>query len=223
MPLIDAPDPPMLDSPDRLHALTREYARYSQSAGGLAAVIGGGLCLTAYIAGGLLPMSTPLRIALVATPFLWLLLKQAMARHYYQRLGQVEQLTTPDERHIRLMLTTLTAAISIVVAATSLTGKTPFGTPSWDLRTAGYVSVVLSLPVIAWYWLRSPLELAVGAFLFCQAALAFGGSSYPLWSSAVVFPVAALLLIRAGARDHRKFLALRAEIRTLVKSRQAAA
>lgn len=40
-------------------------------------------------------------------------------------------------------------------------------------------------------------------------------------SSAVVFPVAALLLVAVRVRDHRKFLALRTEIRNLVPSRQA--
>lgn len=213
----------MLASADRLHVLTREYSRYSGSAGGLAAVVGGGLCMTAYLAGGLLPMSTALRMALIAIPVLWLVLKQAMARHYYQRLGQVEQLVAPEERRIRVTLAGLTGVISAVVAAGLLTGQTPFGTVTWDLHTAGYVTVVLSLPVIAWYWLRSPLELAVGAFLFCQAALAFTGRSYPLWSIAVIFPVAAVLLIAGGVREHRKFLVLRAEIQALVRSRQAEA
>lgn len=213
----------MLTSADRLHALTREYSRYSGSAGGLSAVVGGGLCLTAYLAGGLLPMSPTLRMALIAIPVLWLALKQAMARHYYQRLGQVKQHIAPEERRIRVMLTGLTGVISTVVAAGLLTGQTPFGTVTWDLQTAGYVTVVLSLPVIAWYWLRTPQELAVGAFLFCQAALAFTGQSYPLWSIAAVFPVAAMVLIAGGVRDHRKFLVLRAEIQALVRSRQAEA
>ncbi len=217
------PDHPMLGPHDRLQELTREYSRYSRSAGGMAAVAGGVLCLAGYLAGGLLEMSLGLQVALIAMPVFWLVLKQGMAHYYYQWLGQVEEFTSPGERRTRLAITALVALISVVVVATFLLGAAPIGNASWDLRTAGYVSMLAGMPVIAWYWLRNPLELTVGVFLFCQAALAFAGQSYPLWSSAIVFPFAAVLLIATGFGDHRRFLAIRAEIRALVLARQESA
>lgn len=212
----------MFELHDRLHELTREYSRYSRSAGGVSAVLGGALCLASYLAGGLLPMSRALQIGLVAIPLVWLLVKQGMARYYYQRLGQVEEIETPGERNTRLSITLGVALICLAVVTGFLSGETPLGDPAWDLRSVGFATLVVSAPIIGWYWLRNPLDLAVGVFLLCQAALAITGDRYSLWGSAVVFPAAALLLIVAGIRDHRKFLAVRTEIRNLVQSRKAA-
>lgn len=212
----------MLERHDRLHELTREYSRYSRSAGGLSAVLGGTLCLASYFAGGLLPMSPALQISLIAIPPVWLLLKQGMARRYYQRLGQVEEMVTAEERNLRLWITLGVALICLIVVAGFFSGASPLGLPAWDLRSVGFATLVAAAPIIGWYWLRTPLDLVVGVFLTCQAALAITGDRYSLWSSAVVFPVAALLLVAAGIRDHRRFLELRAEIRDLVNARQQA-
>lgn len=212
----------MLPSPpERLQELTREYARYAHSAGGLSAVIGGAFCLVSWLAGGLLPMSAALRIALIALPVVWLACKHGLARHYYQRYGRVEALATSSERRMRAAMVACIAAIGFVVVAGYVGGGMPGADASWDLRSVGYVALLLCMPAVAWYWLRTPMDLAVGVFLLCQAALAFTGRSYALWSSAAVFPVAALLLIAAGIREHRRFVALQAEIRALIASRQA--
>ena len=81
--------------------------------------------------------------------------------------------------------------------------------------------LVLALPWVVWRWLRSPLDFVVGVLLLCQAALALRGSSYALWSSAAVFPLAAVLMIGAGIRDHRAFLRIERSIRQLIQSQQA--
>lgn len=208
-----------LDHPTRLLELTREYSRFSGNAGGLSAVGGGLLCLASYTAGGLFPVTPLLRAALIATPILWLIGKQWMASRYYQRFGQVEELTTASERKLRLVFAGCTALVCLLVAAGMLHRLAPLGGEPWSMGAAGYMLTVLALPYIVWRWLRSPLDFVVGVFLLCQAALAFDGRSYSLWSSAVVFPVAALILISMGIRDHRKFRALEAEIRSIVQSR----
>ena len=214
----------MLPSPpEHLQELTREYARFARTAGGLSAVIGGGFCLVSYLAGGLLPMSPALRIALTVLPLAWLASKQWLARHYYQRYGRVEEITTPGERRARVAMVAGIAVISVLVVVGYAGGGTPAGPASWDLGSVGYVALLLCMPAIAWYWLRTPMDLAVGVFLLCQAALAFTGRSYALWSSAAVFPVVALLLIAAGIREHRRFVAIQAEIRALIASRRATA
>jgi len=126
-----------------------------------------------------------------------------------------EEIEAPGERNTRLAITLGVALICLLVVAGFLSGKTPLGDPAWDLRSLGFAATLAAAPIIGWYWLRNPLDLVVGVFLFCQAALAITGDRYSLWSSAIVFPAAALLLVAAGVRDHRKFLALRAEIRDL--------
>jgi hypothetical protein len=209
-----------LDRATRLRELTREYSRFSGSAGGLSAVVGGLLCLASYAAGGMLPATPLLRAALIGTPILWLIWKQWMASRYYQRFGQVEELTTASERKLRLVFAGCTALVSLLVAAGTLHGLAPIGGEAWSLGAAGYMLTILLLPYIVWRWLRSPLDFAVGVFLLCQAALAFDGRSYPLWSSALVFPIASLILINLGIRDHKKFRVVEAEIRGIIESRR---
>ncbi|HEY0037487.1 MAG TPA: hypothetical protein VGB66_12400 [Longimicrobium sp.] len=188
--------------PDRLaelEAVTREYARFSRSAGGLGSVLGGVLCLASYAAGGLLGTSGPVRAALIAIPIVWIVSKELMRRHYYQHLGAAAERETRRERNGRVITTALTALISITVAALVLAR----GDRVMDM--AGYLAVVAASPVVAWLWLRTSLEYVTGTFLMCQAALAFNGSAYPLLSVAIVFPFAAVGLIVAGVRDHLRF------------------
>ncbi|HEY0026153.1 MAG TPA: hypothetical protein VGB24_24900 [Longimicrobium sp.] len=188
--------------PDRLaelESITREYARFSRSAGGLGSVLGGLLCLGSYAAGGLLGPSGPVRAALIAIPFVWIVCKELMRRHYYQHLGAAAEPETRRERRGRVVTTAGTALISIVVAA----GVLARGDRVMD--AAGYLAVVAAMPVVAWLWLRAPLEFVTGIFLMCQAALAFNGTPYPLLSVAIVFPFAAVALIVAGVRDHLRF------------------
>jgi hypothetical protein len=188
--------------PDRLaelESVTREYARFSRSAGGLGSVLGGLLCLASYAAGGLLGTSGPVRVALIAIPLVWIVSKELIRRRYYQHLGAAEEQETRRERTGRVVTTAVTALISILVAIPVLAR----GDRAMD--AAGYLSVVVAMPVVAWLWLRTPLEFVTGTFLMCQAALAFNGTAYPLLSVAVVFPFAAAGLIVAGVRDHLRF------------------
>ena len=202
-----------------LQELTRQYSRFSRSAGGLAAVGGGLLCLASFLVGGLLPAIPMVRGTLIAAPMLWLIAKQWMANRYYQRFGLVEELASDRERRIQRSFVGFAAVISFLVGAVTLAELVPFGIRRWDIVSSGYLLLVLLLPLVVWRWLRTPLDFIIGVFLLCQAALAIDGRSYPLWSSAAVFPVAALILIGIGIRDHRRFRAIEAEIRQLGQSR----
>ena len=205
----------------RLQALTQSYARFAQSAGGLAAVLGGLLCLAAYFAGGILPPTQELHLALIATPVLWLIAKQWMASRYYQRYGRVAEVSNDAERRQRALFIGFSGLVALAVAAGFVIEHEPFGRNAWNAQGLGYLLVVAALPLVVWRWLRTPLDFVVGSFLLCQAALASSGQAYPLWSSALVFPLAALLLIITGLQDHRRFLAIDAEIRQLQHSRKA--
>lgn len=212
------PDDPPIDITTRLQTLTREYSRYSRSVGGLSAIAGGAACLASYLAGALLPITPVLRITLVVIPLFWLAGKQCLAYRYYQRLGRVEELTTPTERRFQWLFVGFTALVSLVILGSVLSRVTPLGEQPWDLRAAGYIAVVLALPMVVWRWLRTPLEFIVGVFLLCQAALAFAGRTYDFSLGTAVFPIAAVALIAIGLRDHRRFLRLQAELRGVIAS-----
>lgn len=102
---------------DQIQALTRRYARYSRSAGGLSSVLGGVLCLVAYFGGPLLPASPWATLVLIAIPAVWLLAKGWMIRRYYQQLGRVEQQeSAPERRAHRLNV------VVVVLVALAITG-----------------------------------------------------------------------------------------------------
>lgn len=205
-------DDPTLDPSLRLEALTREYARFSRSAGGLSAVAGGVACLVSWLAGALLPATPELRVALIALPLAWLVGKQWLAHAYYQRFGHVAERTTTSERRYHLFFTGFTALVSLQILVVVLGRLAPFGERAWDGAAVGYLGVVAALPVVVWRWLRTPLEFIVGVFLCCQAALAFTGITYEIGLGTIVFPIAAVALIAVGLRDHRRFLQLQRDL-----------
>ena len=212
---------------NRLHeleSLTRSYARYSRSAGGMSSVLGGVLCLIAYLGGPLLPATPLARAALIAIPAVWLLAKGWMTHHYYQRMGHVEQRETRQERRVHGFCVAVALLVAVMVTATIGTAARPH---VWSLPagTLGYLALVWLLVVAAWRWLRSPLDFIVGTFLFCQAAVISAGGFYPLIGTththlamlmslvALMFPLAALAMIARGVAEHRQFreLCLRLE------------
>jgi len=212
--------PSVTDPYSRFQAMTREYSRYSRSAGGLSAIAGGAACLVSFLAGALLPATFELRALLIAVPVLWLAAKQWLAHRYYQRFGQVEEQITATERNFQRLFIAFTALISALIVGFVLTRMAPMGRLPWDLRAIGYLMVVVLLPLIVWRWLRTPLEFIVGVFLLCQAAVAFTGQTYAFGPTTVVFPLAAIALVVVGWRDHQRFLRLQAEMRAFVATRK---
>ncbi|HEX5314685.1 MAG TPA: hypothetical protein VFX38_07275 [Gammaproteobacteria bacterium] len=209
--------------------LTRDYARFSRSAGGLGSALGGVLTLVSYFAGALLPSDSAARLGLIAIPFVWLLVRGALARRYYQRFGHVEEQESTAQRRTHrfcVAVTLLVAAGITAVTAGEVTTKT-----GADLAgLIGYLALIWFLVLATWRWLRSPLDFIVGVFLFCQAALICVGRSYPLiWLThtreallmsliAAMFPLAALAMIAAGIGDHRRFLRLRTRLAELQRT-----
>lgn len=209
-----------------LEALTRSYARYSRSAGGMSSVLGGVLCLIAYFAGPLLP-STPLtKTVLIAIPGIWLLAKGWMTHHYYQQFGHVEQQETLLERRMHRLCIVVALLVALAITA-------GFGTVAkqhaWSLPIGilGYLALLWLLVLAVWRWLRSPFDFIIGVFLFCQAALTSVGRHYPLVGTththqamlmslvALMFPLVALVMIANGFAEHRQFCGLRRQLERL--------
>lgn len=209
-----------------LEALTRRYARYSRSAGGMSSVLGGVLCLVAYLCGPLLP-STPLSKAmLIAIPAVWLLAKGLMMRRYYQQLGHVEQQETPLERRMHRLNVVVVVLVALAITAGLATAAWEHQ-GSLDAGALGYLALIWLLVLATWRWLRSPLDFIVGVFLFCQAAMVSAGGSYPMVGMththeamlmslvALIFPLAGLAMIASGIAEHRQFRVLRQHLEQL--------
>lgn len=195
---------------DRLALRAARYARYSRSAGGLSSVIGGILLIAAFTANAFAELTPALRAVLASTPLLWLAAKELLRRRYYQRDGEVLQAPTPAERKQHRWIVLYLSVIALVVlgfvfAALLRDGHLPEG------PMLGYILVVLALPLAAWRWFWSVSDFLVGVLLFCQSAVVIAGSSYPaIW----LFYIAgcAGIAILYGWREHRDYLALRAEL-----------
>jgi hypothetical protein len=209
---------------DELESLTRDYARYSRSAGGMASVLGGGFALAAWLGGGLLPSSTALRVMLVALPLVWVAVRQLLVHRYYQRYGHVEEQAPRAVRITHGTCVATVVVVAMVVTFSLLTRPQPLAAGDY-----GYLALVWLLAPVTWFWLRSPLDFIVGTFLFCQAAVACAGFAYPVPGTAaaaaspamtlltLMFPLAALVFIVNGVTEHRRFLAL---CRRMTKLRQ---
>ena len=211
----------------QMEELTRSYARYSRSAGGLSSVLGGVLCLIAYFAGPLLPSTALTRTVLIAIPAVWLLAKGWMTRCYYQRLGHVEQQETRQERGIHRFYVAAVVLVALVITAGFGTIAKQHAWSSLPVGMLGYLALLWLLVLATWRWLRSPYDFIIGVFLFCQAALASMGNHYPLIGTThtqetmlmslviLVFPLAALAMIAHGVVEHREFRLLQRQLEQL--------
>lgn len=198
-------------TPDQLASLaaaTARYAAYSRSAGGLSLVIGGVLCIAAFAIGALVPLTPALRYALASAPVLWLLSKEVLRALYYQRDGAaLERLSTKLRRNHLLMVAYLAAMAALIVVPLLWMGGTRM--LAWPI--AGYLAIVVAMPLVAARWFWSTGDFLVGVLLICQAAVVTGGDHYP-WYWILIAAAFAAIAIATGLREHRDYLRLRAEL-----------
>ncbi len=203
------PDPsPATDPLARLAAATARYAAYSRSAGGLGLMVGGILCLAAFVAGATVTLTPPLRYALAAAPVLWLLSKELLRALYYQRDGgALERLSAKQRRNHRWMVAYLAGmSLLIVVGAASTAGAR-----AWHWPGIGYLAIVAAMPLVAARWFWSTGDFLVGVLLISQAAVVIAGDHYPWYWIAIAAAFAAIA-VATGWREHRDYLRLRGEL-----------
>jgi hypothetical protein len=208
--ILDRPD---LDRVDRLGTLTREYARFSRNAAGLGHVLGGAICLAAYLANGLVDWphaDGAARLLLALAPVVWIAAKELLRARVYQRYGRVLEPMPAGERRWFLARTAIVVAIVAFVLASTL----PAFVRAPTLAGAGYLFFVCALPVVAWRLLPTTEEFVIGVFLICQAAVVLGGGSYSLGSQ-LAAPVVSLIALVTGTVQHRRFRALEREMLAL--------
>jgi hypothetical protein len=204
VPLI--PDAPTRPEANDLAQLTRQYARFSTSAGGLSSVLGGTLALVSYFVGALWPPEVLAgRLALASAPLVWIGVRDLLRTHYYQRFGRVMEVRTRSEERWHLGFTLFTAAVSVIILSVfvfaMVSGRAPrFASPA----VFGYLAFIVAMPALVWFHMRTPLEFIVGVFLTAQAALALVGAHYSLGEQPQA-PIAGLAMIVVGIRQHREF------------------
>jgi hypothetical protein len=198
-----------LDDLDQLAARAQRYARYSRSAGGLSSVIGGILLFASFLANAYIELGPADRVVLALAPALWLLAKEVLRVGYYQRDGRALQAPTVKERREhRWMVIYLAVVAVLVLGVLGYTALEVGRMPGPDML--GYALIVAALPLVAWRWFWSVSDFLVGVLLMCQSAVVIGGGNYPaIW----LIYVGACAAIAAfyGLREHREYLALRAE------------
>jgi len=80
-----------------------------------------------------------------------------------------------------------------------------------DAALLGYAAIVIAIPFVAWRWFWSASDFLIGVLLMCQSAVVIHGGSYPpIWLPYIA--LCAAIAIFTGWREHREYLALRAEL-----------
>lgn len=138
-----------------------------------------------------------------------------MRRAYYQRHGHVSEVLSAEERRWHVILTGITALISLFILGSFFVAKGAGLTEASPWQQAGYLAFVLALPILVWFFMRTTEEYLVGVLLVCQAAVLLAGGNYPLsWQNAY-FPLFAAFAVIAGFRQHCAYLKLERRLRDL--------
>jgi len=209
------PAPEALDDLQRRRTLTAAYSRYSRNAGGLGSVIGGGLCLIAFLLNAWVPLGPVARLVLASTPIVWILAKELLRGRLYQQFGVVEEAWTARSRQLHLLLNGFVAVIAAGIVGFVIVGfvlrRGPFP-PS--LPAIGYLAFMIAMPFLSFRYFHGTEEFTVGIFLICQAAIVLGGGHYDSFflAIAVAFSIPAIMV---GLHQHHQFRRIARQLRSL--------
>jgi hypothetical protein len=230
-PTVPASDAARLDE---LAEVTREYATYSRTAYGTAAVMAGIAALAAIVADAS-GHSGPARLAFMLLPAGWLLLLAA-ARAYYQRHGIVVE---PAQRlayrgvflaFVYLLCAAMAAVQAVFLAANMLRDPAPpFVPAAGPFATMVTLAAAVAVPVLAavvvhsrtdWMLTSGLVGLALFAALrppptrpdlanLSQAILVLR------WGILCGLPVLAGAMVVSGVRDHARYRRLERRLAAL--------
>lgn len=198
--------------------LTRRYARYSRSAGGIAAIIGGALCIAMFVFGLTVELTPTLRIVLASAPLVWIASKEVLTRTYYQRFGRVEQRISAKERRAHLSFTLFITLISFIILV-GVFVKYGLSGLTWPLM--GSMAITFIMPFVVWRWMWSNSDFIVGVSMLCQSAVILNGGNYSLNFLGYYMIGAGLLSIAMGIKEHIEYKQLYSELFESQESRQA--
>ncbi len=201
-------------------ARVEEYASYSLSKGGLGKVLGGVIGIVIVLMGTLVGAGTWTGILTIALTLIWLFGKEIIRTRLYRPFGQAVQNWSPSERQMHVTLTGFVALISLlVVIAVLITGRQIDQDHTWI-----YLFFTILMPVLTWFFLRTPIEFVVGVFLLAACAIHGSGGAYSLIPADTSFVELAMIsatwspflgsivLIRMGWQEHQRFQSLKAQL-----------
>ncbi len=195
------------DTIAEMQGLTREYASYSRSRGGLANVLGGVIGLVIFgavwIFGGT-PATAALTVGLTSV---WLVGKDIIRRRLYRGFGEAREGWADQSRrtHQALMwiFTPLLLAFAVWIVAAGWLSRPAVSLP--------YLVFCLATPLITWRLLYTLNDITIGFGLLFMSAVTASGHTPALLGLAFV-PVYAAVLIPLGLTEHRQFKGLRTRL-----------
>jgi hypothetical protein len=190
-----------------LQQVTRDYASYSRSRGGLGTVLGGIAGILVFVViwrfGGN-AWTAGLAIGLTV---LWLVGKEVIRRRYYRRYGEAQETWAGQARRTHLasvlLFTPLLLGFAVWIVAAGWLSKPATAWP--------YLVFCLATPWIIWRYLFTVNEIMVGAGLLFICAITASGHT-PALLGLLIVPVYALAMIPLGLAEHRQFRTLAARL-----------
>jgi hypothetical protein len=109
---------------ERVQQLTQDYASYSQSRNGLGKVLGGVVGLIVALANGLIGPGWLTASLTIGLTIAWLISKEVIRRHFYQRFGEARERWVNDARrmHIGQVAFVLLVAVGATLGFIALGG-----------------------------------------------------------------------------------------------------
>lgn len=210
----------------QLQALNQQYIHLARNAAGVGPVVGGGLFLVAYFAGGSATLELWSRFLLASTPFLYVFAREVLRSYYYQyRYQRASRSHRSWQWILHTVLTAITALASLgIIASVVLTeilaqGEGYLFSQASPWPVIGYVVFLLAIPVLVWFYLWTVEDYILGFLLIMQASVVLNGRTYPLnaWPLALV---TAILMIALGLLEHRRYRLLKRQLQALQRQAQ---
>ena len=190
-----------------LQQLTRDYASYSRSRGGLGNVLGGAVGLVVFGAIWLFGGNAATAALAIGLTALWLAGKEVIRRRVYRRFGQAQESWSGAVRRTHLggllILTPCLLAFAVWIVAAGWLARPAVALP--------YLIFCLATPLILWRYLYTINEMMIGFGLLFMCAITASGHTPFLLGLAIV-PAYAAAMIPLGLSEHRQFRALRARL-----------
>jgi hypothetical protein len=193
-----------------LQRVTREYASFSQSRGGLGNVLGGVVGLISFAALWLLG-GVALAALSVGLTVTWLVGKETIRHRLYRPFGDAQEIWSASQRRGHA-IAAIASGLGLAALAVLPVGDTQLTQSLWSIPLP-YLIVCLAAPWIVWRYLRTGNELLVGFYLLFMSAVAVSGWTPNRILFSAILPSFSVILIVLGAKEHRQFQKLAARLR----------
>jgi len=197
-----------------MQQLTREYASYSRSRGGLVNVLGGVVGLVIFGAVWLFGGNPATAVLTVGLTFVWLVGKEVIRRRLYRGFGEAREVWSGSPRrthqYLAWIFTPLLLAFAVWIVAAGWLSKPAVAAP--------YLVFCLATPWIIWRYLYTLNEIMIGFGLLFMSAVTASGHT-PFLVGLLMVPCYAAAMIPLGLAEHRQFKGLRTRLEARGRAR----